>query len=571
MACLPHQILSFEPLSPAQKQQIRSLSRTLGITELTTTILYQRGLQDLEAMQLFLDPGLRHLSPLEAWPGLVQVAELLADHIAQGKKIAVWGDYDVDGVTATALVTDFFARKNLSITPVLPSRFEQGYGLDVEEIHHLAKSGIQVLLTVDCGISDHEAVSVAKSLGMSVIITDHHLPGPTLPGADGIFNPKLQDCPCPHLAGVGAAFLLMAALNRLLPPPLDIRPLLDFVALGTIADIVPLTGENRILVKNGLLVLQASQRPGIVALKETCSLEPGAPMGSGDVGFGLGPRINAAGRLTSARTAFDLLMADSADTAHPLAARLNKLNAKRKTIEQGIVDQVLAMCGENNRCIGQVFFDPSWHQGVLGIAASRVTEQTYRPTILLSGEGDILKGSGRSVPGIDLFACLKACEDLLEGFGGHVMAAGLSVHARKLSAFRERFDAIVADQCHGACPDRPRIKIDAQVSFEQITPVLLAEIESLQPFGPANPRPVFLSPEVIVRSVKPFGRNRHLAFELRDTSSNITFRALAWRQGSTPHFQQPSGARVRIAFTPKLTTYRGLVGIELIIKELFAS
>ncbi|GAU07516.1 single-stranded-DNA-specific exonuclease RecJ [Desulfoplanes formicivorans] len=567
---LPDNILFPSPLCAAEQQLVRSLARDLGITELTASILFNRGLRDQQAIQRFLDPGLRHLSALENWPGLIPVAERLAAHIAQGEKIAVWGDYDVDGVTATALVTDFFKRKNLSIIPVLPSRFEHGYGLDGSAIRELALSGIQVLLTVDCGISDHQAVDVAKSLGMTVIITDHHLPGPVLPAADGIFNPQLQACPCPHLAGVGVAFLLMAALNRILPPPIDIRPLLDFVALGTIADIVPLTGENRILVKNGLLVLKSDDRPGIAALKGACSLESGASIGSGDVGFGLAPRINAAGRLDTARTAFDLLMADSANTAKPLANRLNKLNAQRKTIEQHIVDQALELLAENDQSFGHVLFDPAWHQGVLGIAASRVTEQTYRPTILLSDQGDVLKGSGRSVPGIDLFTCLKACEDLLEGFGGHVMAAGLSVHPDNLAAFRERFNAAVSEQCHGAALPRPKIKIDAEVPFDHITPVLLAEIESLQPFGPANPRPVFLSPVVTVRSVKPFSRNRHLAFELRDESSNITFRALAWRQGSTRHYQQPQGARVRIAFTPKLTTYRGLVGIELIIKELFA-
>jgi single-stranded-DNA-specific exonuclease len=556
-------------LCDADLRTVYQLSRQVGITDITAAILFRRGLKDAQAMERFLDPGLRYLSPLEDWPGLLEAAGILAACIQRREKVAVWGDYDVDGITSTALVMDFFRRKNLPITPFIPSRFEHGYGLDEGEIDRLADVGIRVLVTVDCGISDCRAVSHAKSRGMTVIVTDHHLPGETLPEADGIVNPKLNACPCPDLAGVGVAFLLVAALNRLLPPSLDIRVLLDLVALGTIADVVPLAGENRILVKNGLLLLKAGKRPGVAGLKKACSLEPDACMGSGDVGFGLAPRINAAGRLATADTALELLGTESLDTAMVLANRLNRLNGKRKTIEQSIVEQALCQVQENGTPIGQVCYGPDWHQGVLGIAASRITEHTYRPTILLADHEGTLKGSGRSISGIHLFDCLTDCKDLLLKFGGHPMAAGLSLSPENLPAFRERFDAAVSTRCEGNVPSRPPINVDAELSFDRITPVLLSELDALQPFGLENPRPVFLSPKVRVVATRTFSQNKHISLDLRDEPSQITLRALAWRQGDNSLYQQPKGAYIRIAFTPRQTIYRGLVGIELTIKAIF--
>ncbi|MGX9366197.1 single-stranded-DNA-specific exonuclease RecJ [Desulfoplanes sp. PS50] len=557
------------PLSAADTRTVRRLSRQLGITEVTAAILFSRGLRDAQSIEQFLDPGLRHLSPLEAWPGLLEAADTLAACIHRHENIAVWGDYDVDGITSTALFMDFFRRKQLPIAPFIPSRFDHGYGLNETEIDRLADAGIQVLITVDCGINDHASVDHAKSRGMTVIVTDHHLPGESLPEADGIVNPKLGACPCPDLAGVGVAFLLIAALNRLLPPALDVRPLLDLVALGTIADVVPLMGENRILVKNGLLFLKAGKRPGIAGLKKACALEPDACVGSGDVGFGLAPRLNAAGRLTTADSALELLTAETLDKATPLANKLNRLNSKRKTIEQTIVTQALDQLQENDPVLGQVFYGANWHQGVLGIAASRITEHTYRPTILLSDHNGLLKGSGRSISDINLFDCLTDCKDLLHKFGGHPMAAGLTIAPENLCAFRKRFDAAVSTCCKGICPARPSIKVDAELSFDKITPVLLAELDSLQPFGPGSPRPVFLSPRVRVVGIKSFSQNRHISLNLRDEPAHITLRALAWRQGDNPLYQLHKGAYIRIAFTPRQTIYRGLVGIELTVKELF--
>ena len=555
---------------PDDPDLIRQLADQTGLTATFTSLLYQRGIRDPEHIDTFLNPGLRYLSPLEAWPGLLDAAELLATCIAQKKTITVWGDYDVDGVTATAVILDFFAQKNVPITPLIPSRFEHGYGLDRDELTTLASQGVDVLLTVDCGISDIDCITHAKELGMTVILTDHHLPGPVLPPADAIVNPKLSSCPCPDLAGVGVAFLLMAALNRKLPgPPLDVRTLLDLVALGTIADVVPLTGENRTLVKNGLLVLKDSRRPGIQALKKACSLEPDTPVGAGVVGFSLAPRINAAGRLASATLALDMVMEQDRTKATRLANKINRLNSERKTIEQTIVAQAIEQSQDLEDKAGLVLFNPDWHQGVIGIAASRIVEHRHRPAILLARHGQVLKGSGRSLPGIHLYKCLKECSDLLEGFGGHPMAAGVSLTPDNLSAFQDRFAEAVTKQCGPDLPAKSPLLLDAELSFANITPTLLTELDYLQPVGAGCPRPVFLSPPVTVTKEKIFGQDKHLTLDLKDPKTSITFRSLAWRQAARYRSHPLKGSTLRVAFTPSISLYRGIVSIELTIQEIF--
>ncbi|MFA7167064.1 MAG: single-stranded-DNA-specific exonuclease RecJ [Desulfoplanes sp.] len=555
---------------PDNTDRIRRIAEQSGLTMTTTSLLYQRGVRDPEHIDKFLNPGLRYLSPLEAWPGLLDAAELLATNIAQKKRITVWGDYDVDGVTATAVVLDFFARKKVPIKALIPSRFEHGYGLDRDEISSLARQGVNVLLTVDCGISDIENIAYAKEQGMTVILTDHHLPGPELPPADAIVNPKISPCPCPDLAGVGVAFLLMAALNHKLPgPPLDIRTLLDLVALGTIADVVPLTGENRTLVKNGLLVLKDSRRTGLQALKKACSLEPDAAIGSGIVGFSLAPRINAAGRLSTATLALDMIMEQDQIVATRLANKINRLNSERKAIEQAIVTQAIDQSQNMEHLAGLVLFNPHWHQGVIGIAASRIVEQRHRPTVLLTQHGEILKGSGRSLPGVHLYNCLKECADLLLGFGGHPMAAGVSLEPENLVAFQDRFAAVIKRQYGQSLLEQAPLLLDAELEFKNITPTLLTELDYLQPFGPGCPRPVFLSPPVTVTKEKIFGQDKHLALDLKDNNTNITLRALAWRQAERYRDHALRGSTLRVAFTPKITLYRGLVSIELTIQEIF--
>lgn len=553
------------PNGTAAPSDIDSWAQSLQITPLIARLLWQRGMHSMTDMDVFLSPGLKHLANLDALPGLTDAAETLAKGLASGKTFAVWGDYDVDGVTSTALVIDFLAKHGIEAKYHLPNRFSEGYGLNKEGIEALAADGVELLLTVDCGITSMEEVARAKELGMTVVVSDHHLPGTELPAADAIVDPRLSDCPCPDLAGVGVAFLLMAALNRLLPTPaVDVRQFLDLVALGTIADVVKLKGQNRILVKNGLLLLSEAKRPGVAALKEACGFAPAASLGAGQVGFGLGPRINAAGRIGEAEIALKMLLAKDYDTARPLAAKLDALNTERRSTEDTILKDAKKQAETQLENLGLVLYHPEWHPGVIGIVASRIVEAHYRPTLIITNENGHLKGSGRSTKEFNLYDGLCACEDLLLGFGGHKQAAGLSLEEENLDALREAFHNAVAEQC-GEAPLAPTLYVDGELSFTDIDFTLLKELELLQPFGMGNAEPIFTSPTVRVRKRRVFGKN-HIKLDLIDETTGISLGAKAWRQAE---HMPPSleGKNIQLAYTPKIDRYRGTATIDLQIKD----
>ncbi len=521
-------------------------------------------------IHFFLSPGLRYLSPLEDWEGLNQAAALLAQAVHDNEKIAVWGDYDVDGITSVALIKDFFSRRGLDILPILPHRIEDGYGLNCQELENLAREGVTTLITVDCGISNIKEVNRAAELGIKVILTDHHRPGEILPQAHAIINPKLSSCPCPELAGVGTAFFLMAALNRILPgEKLDMRQFLDLVALGTIADLVELDRTNRILVKNGLLLLGQAQRHGIMALKEASGIDREDRIGAGEVGFALGPRINAAGRLDDPVMALELLLTSDIDLARKLAQRLCKLNDQRKKTEEQILDQARKLALDMLNYRGLVLFNPDWHTGVIGIVASRIVDEFHRPCFVLTSENGIIKGSGRSIEGFDLYNGLCSMSTVLKKFGGHSLAAGLSIEPENLEQFRQMFHLEVVKAMGKEAKTRELV-LDAELKFDELTPELIAELELLQPLGPGNPRPVFLSTELLVVDQVLFGKDRHVRFSLRDESSGIMLRAQFWRKGETWGRTSIKGKHVVIAFSPAINHYRGITSIRLNIREILS-
>jgi len=549
-----------------EPEELPSWASSLNISPFLARLLWRRGVCSMPAMDRYLSPGLRHLPALETWPAVIQGAEVLAECITQGRRVGIWGDYDVDGITATALLVDFFRHKGVPVSCELPDRFEDGYGLTQAGVERLFAQGVGVLLTVDCGISDEAAVERARELGMRVVVSDHHLPGPQLPPAEVIVDPVLeQDCSYAGVAGVGVAFLLMAALNRLLPgEPVDVRQSLDLVALGTIADVVPLTGVNRILVKNGLLVLGQGRRPGIFALKEVSKLPPTAPMGSGQVGFGLAPRINAAGRLASPREALDLLLAPDLSTARPLASQLEKYNQMRRRTEQDILEQALEQAEEHKERLGLVLWGEEWHQGVIGIVASRVVEHMNRPALLLAGNDEGLKGSGRSIPDFDLHQGLCACAHLLDRFGGHKQAAGLALARDSLEALRTAFDQAVRDQLGESLPPLC-LQVDARLGLDMVDLRLVQEINLLQPFGLGNPQPLFCSTPLTVQKHRVFGA-KHVSLQLRDEQAGVTMLGKAWRQADVLS-PEVTGQSMQLAFTPRLNYYNGLTSIDLQIKD----
>lgn len=555
--------------SPPMPDTVSRWAGQLEISELLTRFLWQRGLHDPDSMRIFLNPALRGLAPLETWPGLLEAASVLTRALLEGKRLCVWGDYDVDGITSTALVLDFLARHGFEARHHIPDRLNEGYGLNHNVLNRLAAEGVGILLTVDCGISDVEAVAHAKSLGMTVIITDHHLPAEEVPKADGLVNPRLSPCPCPSLAGVGVAFLLMAATNNELHaagrPKADMRALLDLVALGTLADVVELGGQNRILVKNGLLKIAEGQRVGIAALKSACNFSPTAALGAGQVVFTLAPRINAAGRLGSSEAALELMLTTSRKRAVELAAELSRLNAERRDEEERILKEAMLQAEKQASAsrMGLVLHSPDWHPGIIGIVASRVVESLHRPTVVLSTVDNFLKGSGRSVPGFDMHEAFSRCADLFLSFGGHKMAAGLSLPPEHLEIFRQRFDALVSGGL-GDTPQEAECRIDCELDFSQADFHLLKELEMLQPFGMGNAEPVFASPPVRVKTMR--GRPGFMLLELEDESNGLTLAAKAWRHLA----DMPSslkGKYIRIAYTPRIDRYNGAASIELRMKD----
>ncbi len=569
-------------LPPPEPGIISRYAGRLQVSERIVRLLWRRGLDDIDNMSRFLDSGLRHLAPPDCWPGIRHGAEVLAQGLEQKLPMAVWGDYDVDGVTSTALVTDFLRQRGHTVRPYLPHRTEEGYGLNVQGVEELAAEGIRLLLTVDCGISDHESVARARELGMTVVVSDHHLPGETLPPAHALSNPRVQGCcsasptgcELADLAGVGVAFFLMAALNTMLPgTPIDVRPLLDLVALGTVADVVPLQGQNRILVKNGLHFLNEADRPGIAALKTVSGLNPKAGLGAGQVAFSLAPRINAAGRLDSATLALDMLLSETVEQATPLAAKLDAFNQERRQEEDSILEQAMEQALTMDHLLGLVLYAPHWHPGVIGIVASRIVERHYKPTILLcqdNGNG-LLKGSGRSISEFDLHGGLARCQDLLHHFGGHRQAAGMALPPENLDAFRQRFHEVI-EQDLGPTPLTQSQLVDAELGFGEIDFTLLKELELLQPFGMGNPEPVFISPPVKVNRHRVFGAKggqpgKHVALQLYDTLAGVSLGAKAWRMAEFLG-SDLLGKNVRVAFTPKIDRYNGLANIDLNIRGL---
>ena len=554
-------------------------------------MLWRRGFRDCASMDSFLSARLRDLTPPERWPYFPEAADVLARELLAGKKIAVWGDYDVDGVTATCLCLDVLEEHGFAPMHHLPVRGSEDYGLNEEHIDILASQGVNLLLTVDCGISDVAAVAHAKSLGMTVVVSDHHLPPGELPPADALCNPRLpsaQPMPCAELAGVGVAFYLMAALNARLAPHTGKRykmdKALDLVALGTLADLMALTGENRILVRGGLHAIREGKRPGMAALKEAGEVGAQGTLSSTQVAFKLAPRINAAGRMGRAELALDCLRAQEREQGLALARELNSLNEQRRAEEERIHTEALAQARAmlaQRDWPGLVLFGADWHPGVIGIVASRVVEAFYRPVIILCEDKGHLKGSGRSIDEFDLHGGLVAVSHCLIGFGGHRAAAGLRLERARLDEFREAFANEVAralgvareHECGMALPQAgsdaqlpaPTLRLEEELTLaEACDNAFIKELALLEPLGTGNAEPVFASPPLIVRRHTWLGHSQeHILLVVEDSVSKVTLRAKFWRKGQA--FPAPSleGRTVRLAFTPEFETYNNVASIVL--------
>ena len=535
-----------------------ALARELGTAPIIGQILWNRGLQTAEAARAFLHPEDEPYCDPFLMMDMERAAHRILEAIHAGEQIVVYGDYDVDGMTSTTLLMKNIRALGGTVSYYIPNRFTEGYGLNGAALRQIAAEGCGLLVTVDCGISSADVVAQMDG-AMDIIITDHHLPGAALPPAYAVINPHRADCPYPfkELAGVGVAFKLVQALWQLEEERLYADDL-DIVALGTVADLVPLVGENRKIVQAGLRRMTERPSPGIAALIRVSGCE-GKSINTGMVGFQLAPRLNAAGRIETARRGVELLTAEDVHEADCIAAELNALNTERRDLEQDILTEAESMLeGFTPDVPAIVVAGEDWNAGVIGIVASRLVEKYYRPSIVLTRQGDVYKGSCRSIAGLHMYDALAACRDTLIQFGGHAMAAGLTLECNRLEDFRCAFANYV--NTHLNYEDfTPKISIEALVAPADWTIPMVEEIALLEPYGMGNPRPIFGVRDVRPRTATAIGADgKHLRMEVGTREKRVA--ALYWNYGELAELVTEEASD--LAYTPSINEWQGMRSVQ---------
>ncbi|MDI6740825.1 MAG: single-stranded-DNA-specific exonuclease RecJ [Candidatus Edwardsbacteria bacterium] len=549
---------------------VYELAVALGVSPLIARLLLTRGVAAEADARRFLSPKLADLHDPYLLPDMGKTIDRLDEALKQGQKIMIYGDYDVDGITATALLMTGLARIGADVSWYLPNRSREGYGISVAGIDEAKHRGVSLVISVDCGITAHEEIAYAKSLGIDCIITDHHETKDSLPEAAAVVDPKRADSAYPYLelSGAGVAYKLLQALYRRHElPESDLEPDLDLVALGTIADIVPLTGENRILAKFGLEALRNSGKPGVRALLEVTGLRE-RPLDSGQIVFMLAPRINAAGRMGDAGTALKLLLTEDPAEAMAIARALDEENKRRKAVDDQILEHASGLVKssvdlDNEKVI--VLWSDTWHQGVIGIVASRLVEQFYRPTVLIAVDGDRGKGSARSIAGFHLHEALKECQDLLLGFGGHKFAAGLSIETGNIPQFREKLNQ-VAGRSLSAEDFIPSQALDAEVDLDSIDAETAREFSQFAPFGPGNRYPVLAAFQARVVGSPCIVGSNHLKFKVKH--KHKIFDTIGFSFGDLLPEIEDQDARVDLAFVLEENEWQGRRKLQLRVKDI---
>ena len=529
-------------------------------------ILHGRGVTRESQLAPWLDTDLERSPDPFLLKDMAIACDLIAEAVRQGQRIAVYGDYDADGVTATVTLTRGLRAIGADVITYIPNRFTEGYGLNLEALNELAARGARLVISCDCGTNSVD-VARARPRDMRLIITDHHEVGPERPPVDALINPKQPDCRYPFdgLAACGVAYKLLVALERrAFPGRLDPAQSLDAVALGTVADVVPLHAENRAIVRAGLKRLSESPSPGCAALLAVANIRP--PVTAEHLAFQLGPRINAAGRLEDAMLALNLLMAGDRETADPLAQRLQEQNAQRQQLTTEIVREAKQRVIELEDAAAVIVVGArQWPLGVLGLAASKLVEEFYRPTFVFNTEGEEWRGSARSIEGFHLVECLQHCAPLLHRYGGHAMAAGLTVLASRYDALRSQLGHYTEQRLNGDAFCRP-IRIEGTAALADLKPSLHQEIQLLAPFGLGNREPLLLSREVEVLRAETFGADRrHLRLQVRDRTASAE--AIAFdKAAAAAHL--PAGRRIDLVYSLDFDRWDGLSRIRLHLRDL---
>jgi len=560
-------------------QETEALAAALHIKPPAARVLLARELRDPEAARRFLRPSLDDLHPPAALRGMPEAVERLRRAIHGGEKILIYGDYDVDGTTSVVILTKAIEMAGGAARFFVPHRLRDGYGMRSDVVERAAAQGVRLIISVDTGIRAAEVVRRAGELSIDVIITDHHLPEAELPAALAVLNPNRPDCGYPdkNLCGVGVAFKLVQALLASLDwPPEKLRRVtesfLKLVAIGTVADVVPLMGENRIIVKHGLSGMGAVRNPGLRALLDVAGFTNGRLPSSTDVAFRIAPRINAAGRMDTANAVIEMFRTDDPERARELAQQLHTLNGERRLAEAEVIQQIVEECArapvaDTQRAL--VFAADNWHRGVVGIVASRLVERFHRPVFVLSRnpEDGVAQGSGRSIRPFHLLEALEAMPELFERFGGHRQAAGVTLASDRIDAFRARLEAYAADRL--TLDDlAPQVEIDALLEFREIDERSVAEVFSLAPFGCGNPAPLFAALNVEVAGPPVVMKEKHLRVMLRQNGRSLALKAWNFADRAA---ELPAGARVDVAFTLEDDAYaaaRGLPGWGAVLRDV---
>ncbi|HEX5483169.1 MAG TPA: single-stranded-DNA-specific exonuclease RecJ [Terriglobia bacterium] len=552
-----------------------NLSRELGISPLLARLLALRGLSDPAQASRFLQPRFEHLHDPFLMRDMSAAVTRLEQAISAKEKILIYGDYDVDGTMAVVVLLTALKSLGAGVEAYIPHRLTDGYGMRAPVMERAARDGCRVVVSVDTGIREHEALGSARALGLDCIVTDHHLPGPELPEACAVLNPHRSDCAYPdkNLSGVGVAFKLAQALLGSRLSERAARSYLKIVAIGSIADIVPLAGENRVIAHYGLAGLNEAAMPagtasagraGLSALLSVAGLG-GKKISTGDVAFRIAPRLNAAGRMESARDVIDLFTGSGGATAQEIAERLDTLNRNRQQTEESIVAEIKARVAAEPRRSSQyslVFSGENWHRGVIGIAAQRVVDIYYRPALVMAVENGTAHGSGRSIPGFHLLDALTESKHLFERFGGHAQAAGFSLPSSRIGELEEALEAYARTILSPAALE-PALRVDAQVNLQDLSWDFYEQLKKLEPCGCGNPQPVFTA-KVDLKSPARILKEKHL--KIRVAQQKIVFDAVGWRMAERAA-ELVGEAAAEIAFTLGETSFQGERELQLVLKD----
>ncbi len=545
-------------------KNVEKIENEYGISNLLAKILVNKNLIKKEDIDLFLKPTRHDFHNPYLMPDMALAVDRIIKAINNKEKILIYGDYDVDGITSITVVKNFLLERGANVTQYIPNRLNEGYGLNKDAIKKISDDAVNLIITVDCGISGIEEVDYANSLGLEVIVTDHHEVGEVLPNAIAVVDAKRKDSTYPfrELAGVGVGFKLIQAIaQRLELEEKEYLKYLDIVCIGTISDIVPLVDENRVIAKLGLKLVEVTKNVGLKALLEASGYKK---IDSFTVSFGLAPRINACGRMGKEKEALNLFLTQDENEAKKIALRLNEYNKERQDIEKRIYEDAVNKIekSEKNKQV-LVLGSENWHHGVIGIVASKITDLYFKPSILICFEEDEGKGSGRSIPGFDLYESLTNCSENLEKFGGHSMAVGVTLKKENFEKFKEEFEKYA--QNSNICDIIPIIKIDEEITLEDINIKAVEELNMLEPFGEANKMPLFMYKNLKIHSIRTLSEGKHIKLTLKD--NNFYIDSIGFNLGHLAEEYQ-IGDKVDVVGSLEINRFNGRESVQINLKDL---